>query len=59
MSREKNSRKKVDQIEADVRSRKDAYDWIQCLITALIICVINNISTCITCFFIYYTNELR
>lgn len=40
MSRNKNSRKKVDQIEADVRSRRDAYDWIQCLITALIICVI-------------------
>lgn len=30
----------LDSLPADVRARKETYDWIQCLMVALIICVI-------------------
>ena len=39
MSREKNSREE-DEISSELLGRRDMYDWIQCLITALIICVV-------------------
>jgi len=38
MSRSKN-RKKSD-ISAELRTRREIYDWIQCLLTALAVCVI-------------------
>jgi signal peptidase I len=45
MSEERNSRNDKDkeaarQLPLDVRVRREAYDWIQCLMVALIICVV-------------------
>lgn len=40
MSKKKNTKaKEKEKISPELRARKEAYDWIQCLITALIICV--------------------
>lgn len=35
----KNKAKEKEKIPPELRARREAYDWIQCLITALIICV--------------------
>lgn len=36
----RNREEELDALPADVRARKETYDWIQCLMVALIICVI-------------------
>ena len=35
-----NKKKTEDELPKELRARKEIYDWIQCLITALIICVV-------------------
>lgn len=40
MNEKKNKRKKKEQVPPEVQARREAYDWIQSLISALLICVL-------------------
>ncbi len=40
MDEKKNKKKKKEQVPPEVQARREAYDWIQSLISALLICVL-------------------
>ena len=40
MGEKKNKKKKKEQVPPEVQARREAYDWIQSLISALLICVL-------------------